>query len=57
MNKYIYCIEKTYPLPATEEELNKMGSDGWELVSVLKHKEGNLNLETFFYYFKKLQNG
>jgi hypothetical protein len=29
MNKYEYAIEKTYPFPSTEEQLNIMGNEGW----------------------------
>ena len=52
--KYEYAIEKTYPLPANEVQLNIMGADGWELTaSLIIKEEGNIT-ETYVYYFKRL---
>ena len=34
MDKYEYAIEKTYPLPANEVQLNIMGADGWGTYSI-----------------------
>jgi hypothetical protein len=54
MDKYEYAIEKTYPLPANEIQLNIMGDDGWELTaSLIIKEEGNIT-ETYVYYFKRL---
>ena len=54
MEKYEYAIDKTYPLQATENQLNVMGNDGWELTGCLKVKEFNHITETYYYYFKRL---
>ena len=50
---YEYAIEKMYPIPVSEEQLNLMGSHGWELTGVLKIQEHNRITETFIYYFKR----
>ena len=56
MNKYEYAIEKTYPLPATERQLNIMGNEGWELAALITiQEEGNIT-ETYFYHFRRLCN-
>ena len=53
MNKYEYAIEKLYPLPATEEQLNIMGEDGWELTSIITFKESGNITDTYLYHFKR----
>lgn len=53
MAKYEYAIERLYPFPATEEDLNIMGNDGWELTGVIKIQESGRILETYIYYFKR----
>ena len=51
--KYEYAIEKFYPSNATEEQLNMMGNDGWQMTGVIKIQETNLITETYWYYFKR----
>ena len=53
MDKYEYAIEKLYPLPATEEQLNIMGNDGWELTGIITLQESSNITETYIYYFKR----
>jgi hypothetical protein len=53
MKKYKYAIEKLYPFPATEEQLNIMGNNGWEMTGCMQIKESGLITETYYYYFKK----
>ena len=57
MNKYEYAIEKTYPFPATEEQLNIMGNEGWEFTALIAIQEECKITETYFYHFKRLCKG
>jgi len=53
MNRYEYAIERLYPFPATEKQLNIMGEDGWEMTGVAVMKEQGRITETYVYYFKR----
>lgn len=51
--KYEYMIEKFYPMPIRECDLNCVGQQGWELTSSVTFQEHNLITPTFIYYFKR----
>ena len=51
-----YRIEKFYPFPISEEQLNKMSAMGWDLVTCVTIKEHGLINNTIVYYFKKELN-
>lgn len=49
---YEYKIEKLYPFPISEDQLNHQASHNWELVAAITTKE--LISDTYIYYFKRL---
>jgi len=48
-----YRIEKFYPFPISEDQLNRMSDMGWELVTCVTIKEHALINNTIVYYFKR----
>jgi hypothetical protein len=51
---YEYKIEKLYPLPISEEQLNHQAKHNWELIAAITTKEHNRITDTYIYYFKRL---
>lgn len=55
-NRFEYLHKPCTPGPLLPIELNQLGSDGWELVSVLTVKNPKYIVDTWHYIFKRKVN-